>query len=165
MERSFRMRLPNALCTGVFIAALLGASGCSPSLDPSGLWSRHQDLFTCDWEGGRNQGHMRFSPDGGFSESLLFRGTDRPFTTSASGRWWLVGETLTLDLTHLEGKNELAPSSERLKLMFRVARKNGFLLLTLTTIIHEDEDTSSHPVLTNVPDNERCTAIYERATE
>jgi len=106
---------------------------------------------------------MTFTADGAFSEKLFFR-NPRPYSTSARGRWWVQGEILTLDLTELSGRDEVAPPDEHIKLLFKAAHQDEFLFLTLTTIIHDDTEQGG-AILTSVPDAERCTAIYEPWSE
>jgi len=159
------MQVPIRLGVGAALAAsiLVLASGCASNTDPSGTWTRHQDLFTCDWEGGRNQGKLDFESDGRFSEKLTFKGREGPFGTSASGRWSVTGETLTLELNKTAGRDEVSDSTEHLRLLFQASRQSGSLMLTLTTIVHEDE--AQKPLTIDLPSAERCTAVFERVKE
>ncbi len=158
------MRVPIRLGLGAALAlSTLAAGGCASNTDPSGSWTRHEDLFTCDWEGGRNQGKLDFESDGRFSEKLTFKGGDGPFGTSASGRWSVKGETLTLDLNKTAGRDEVSDSTEHLRLLFQASRQSGSLMLTLTTIVHED--AAQKPLTIDLPSAERCTAVFERVKE
>ncbi len=146
-----------------FCALLLPGllSGCSSSkIDPRGTWQRQQAIFACDWEGGRNIGRMTFGSDGSFSEKARFDWTDRTFLTSASGRWSMDGDHLTITLKQISGRDEVAPDSEHLQLIFKAAYRDKMLALTLLTAVHDE--ASQNKFLKLIPEDELCTAVYQR---
>jgi len=146
--------------SAVALLVVAFSAACAAQPQPSGTWVRRHDIFFCDWEGGHNQGSLSFANNGYFSERFNFDGDGKTFSTSASGRWSIQGETLTVDLDKSAGRGEEAPASQRMRLLFTAAQQSSALQLTLTKVVHEDSNQPKREI--EVPNDERCTVVYER---